>query len=72
MVRIVMSALRPEAAEGRPVINTGISMMGLKGNDYVCGHCGKVMMQSFDASNVRSDMVYVCGACQGPNGLPHN
>ena len=72
MSRIVMSPLSPELVQGRPMINTGISMIGLKGDDYVCGHCGKIIMQNFDASGVRGDMVYVCGNCQGPNTIAQN
>ncbi len=70
MARIQLTALTPEEAENRPVIHTGVSMMGLQGDDCVCGHCGRVMMTNFDIGPIRPDMVYICGNCDGASAAP--
>ena len=70
MARIVLSALTPAEAAGRPTIHTGIAMLGIKGDDFVCSHCGRIMMQSFDMAKTAPDQVFICGQCDGFNAAP--
>ncbi len=70
MTKFVLTPLTPEEAEGRPSINTGVAMLGLGGNDYVCAHCGRVVIQGFNMDTTLPAMVYVCGVCGGHNGAP--
>jgi len=70
MARFVMTALTPAEAAGRPTIHTGIAMLGRAGDDFVCSHCGRIILQSFDIASVAAEMVYVCGDCDGFNAAP--
>lgn len=70
MTEYVMIPLTPAEADGRPVIDTGVSLVGKAGNDFVCAHCGRVMITAFDIAAMRPDMVYRCGTCRGFNGAP--
>jgi len=66
----VLTALTPAEAEGRPTINTGVSMVGMAGDDFLCAHCSRQIIKSFDMGKVPPDMVFVCGACGAHNGVP--
>ncbi len=70
MSKFVLVPLTPEQAAGRPSVNTGIAMLGRKGDDFICGHCSRPIIQSYDIAPVRPDMVYVCGKCGGNNAAP--
>jgi hypothetical protein len=35
-------------------------MSGNGGDDFICGHCGSVMLEGFDPSTVRGNPVYQC------------
>lgn len=70
MAEFVLIPITPADAANRPMVNTGVSMLGRGGHDYVCGHCGRKMMHSFDISQMQVPMVYQCGACNGFNVKP--
>ncbi|MGE5546667.1 MAG: hypothetical protein ACM33T_07215 [Solirubrobacterales bacterium] len=70
MTQIVLAAITPDDVGERPVVNTGVSMLGMGGDDYVCGHCGRLMMHNFDAGKMQAAMVYQCGGCGGFNVKP--
>lgn len=70
MTEIQLTPIGPEKLGERPVINTGVSMVGLGHDSFICGHCGREMMHSFDISKMQADMVYQCGGCEGYNVRP--
>lgn len=70
MVEIVLVAITPDRVGDRPIVNTGVSMVGLGGDSFICGHCGREMMSSFDITRMQADMVYQCGGCDGYNVRP--
>jgi hypothetical protein len=45
-------------------------MSGTGGDDFICGHCGYVILEDFDPSTVRGNPVYQCGICENNNDLP--
>jgi len=45
-------------------------MSGTGGDDFICGHCGYVMLENFDPSTVRGNPDYQCGLCKNKNNLP--
>lgn len=67
MSEIMLTPISPRDIGGRPLFNTGLSAVGRGGEDYVCGHCGHVMMQDFGLSRLETDIVFVCGSCGGHN-----
>lgn len=70
MAQIMMVAISPAEAGDKPSINTGVSMLGRGGDDFVCGHCGRVMIHSFNMSAMQAEMVFQCGGCGGHNVAP--
>lgn len=66
----VLTPIGPADVDGRKVMHTGVSMVGLKGDDYLCGHCGKQMLTTFNLSMMQVSMVYQCGVCDGYNVAP--
>jgi hypothetical protein len=46
----------------------GISGDG--GDDFICGHCGSIILEDFDPSTVKGNPVYQCGFCENNNDLP--
>lgn len=70
MAEITLTAITPVQVGERNVINTGVSMLGMGGDDFACGHCGRVMIHSFAMQNIQADMVYQCAGCDGYNVKP--
>jgi hypothetical protein len=54
----------------RSILLTERRMSGTGGDDFICGHCGHVMLEDFDPSTVRGNPVYQCGICENNNDLP--
>ena len=44
--------------------------VGTGGDDFMCGHCGSIILEDFDPSTVRGNPVYQCGICENNNDLP--
>jgi hypothetical protein len=44
--------------------------VGHRGDDFICGHCGHVMLENFDPSTVTGNPVYQCEICENNNDLP--
>lgn len=70
MAEIELTAIMPTQVGDRNVINTGVSMLGMGGDDFLCGHCGRLMIHSFAMENIGADMVYQCSGCDGYNVKP--
>ena len=54
----------------RSILLTERRMSGTGGDDFICGHCGHVMLEDFDPSTVSGNPVYQCGVCENNNDLP--
>ena len=70
MATIVMIPIGPVITLNRSVLKTGQRMLDIGGDDFICGHCGHVMLENFDPSSVSGSPVYQCGICENNNELP--
>jgi hypothetical protein len=70
MATIPMIPIGPVRTLNRSILLTERRMSGNGGDDFVCGHCGHVMLEDFDPSTVRGNPVYQCGVCENNNDLP--
>ena len=70
MVAITMIPIGPVTTLDRATLLRVQRMSGTGGDDFICGHCGSVMLEDFDPSTVRGDPVYQCGVCENNNHLP--
>ena len=70
MATIPMIPVGPVRTLNRSILRTERSMSGTGGDDFVCGHCGYVILEDFDPSLVRGNPVYQCGICENNNDLP--
>jgi len=52
----------------RSILLTERRMSGTGGDDFICGHCGHVMLEDFDPSTVRGNPVYQCCFYENNNG----
>jgi hypothetical protein len=53
-----------------PILLTVRRMSGTGGDDFICGHCGSVVLEDFDPSTIIGNPVYQCGICETNNDLP--
>ena len=70
MARIVLSALTQAEAAGRPQLHTGVATLGLGSDEFVCCHCGRIIMRNYDITKSAPDQVFICGQCGGYNQAP--
>src|SRR6267143_863025 len=70
MATILMIAVGPVTTLNRLILRTERSMSGAGGDDFMCGHCGSIILEDFDPSTVRGNPVYQCGICENNNDLP--
>jgi len=70
MATIPMIPVGPVTSLNRSILLTERAMSGTGGDDFICGHCGHVMLENFDPSTVRGNPVYRCGVCENNNDLP--
>jgi hypothetical protein len=70
MATIPMIPIGPAASLNRSILLTERGMSRTGGDDFICGHCGHVMLEDFDPSTVRGNPVYRCGICENNNDLP--
>jgi hypothetical protein len=55
----------------RSILLTERRMSGSGGDDFICGHCGSVMLEDYDPSTVRGNPIYRCEFCENHNELPY-
>src|SRR5215470_17345360 len=67
---IPMIPIGPITTLNRSILRTERRMLGTGGDDFICGHCGYVILEDFDPSTVRGNPVYQCGICENYNDLP--
>ncbi|MBC7908691.1 MAG: hypothetical protein H7Y60_18340 [Rhodospirillaceae bacterium] len=71
MAELVLIPIAAHKVGDRQVFNTGMSTVGRGGgNDYMCGHCGALMMRDYDTERLEIEIAYQCGACKGHNLKP--
>jgi hypothetical protein len=70
MATIPMIPVGPVTTLHRSILLTERGISGNGGDDFICGHCGSVMLEDFDPSTVRGNPVYQCGFCENNNDLP--
>ena len=70
MATIAMIPIGPVTTLNRSILKTERRMPGTGGDDFICGHCGYVMLEDFDPSTVSGNPVYQCGICENNNDLP--
>src|ERR1700736_3090118 len=70
MASIRMIPIGPITTLNRSILLTERGMSGTGGDDFMCGHCGSVILEDFDPSTVRGNPVYHCGICENNNDLP--
>jgi len=70
MATIPMIPVGPVTTLNRSILVLERGMSGDGGDDFVCGHCGSVMLEDFDPSTVRGNPVYQCACCENNNDLP--
>jgi hypothetical protein len=54
----------------RSIILTERGIWGSGGDNFVCGHCGSLILSNYDPSEVRGNPIYRCGFCENNNDLP--
>ena len=70
MAMIPMIPVGPVTTLNRSILCTERRMSGTGGDDFICGHCGYVILENFDPSTVRGNPVYQCAICENNNDLP--
>ena len=70
MTTIPMIPIGPVTALKRSILRTERGMSGTDGDDFICGHCGYVILENFDPLTVRGNPVYQCAICETNNDLP--
>jgi hypothetical protein len=70
MAEITMLPIQPHEAGGLEVVDTGVSMLGIEGPDWRCGHCNRLMIQTMKLEEVKVTLAYQCGLCGGLNLVP--
>jgi DNA-directed RNA polymerase subunit RPC12/RpoP len=53
----------------RSIILTERRFSGSGEDDFLCGHCGSLVLSDFDPSTVRGNPVYQCPYCENNNDL---
>jgi len=70
MAIVTMIPIGRVTALDRSIILTERRFSGSGGNDFLCGHCGSLVLSEFDPSTVRDNPVYRCAYCENNNDLP--
>jgi hypothetical protein len=70
MATISMIPVGPVTTLNRSIVQPERAMSGTGSDDFICGHCGSVVLEDFDPSTVTGNPVYQCPICQNNNDLP--
>lgn len=70
MAEITMNPIEPHLAGDLEVVDTGVSMLGIDGPDWRCGHCGRLMITNMKLDTIKVMLAYKCGRCEGLNLVP--
>jgi hypothetical protein len=70
MGRLVLTVVEEDAIDGRDIVDTGVSMVGLGGDDVICGRCGREMMTQVPLRTMQVTLLYRCEVCGTVNEVP--
>ena len=70
MATIAMIPLNSVRSLNHSIMETGRGIVGSQGDDYLCGHCGSLILEDFDPSMIHGSPVYLCGFCENLNEIP--
>src|SRR5215472_19032182 len=70
MATIPMIPVGPVTTLNRSILHTERRMCGTGGDNFICGHCGYVILENFDPSTVQGNPIYKCAICENNNDLP--
>jgi len=70
MATIPMIPIGSITTLNRSILYTEKEISGTGGDDFMCGHCGYVILEDFDPSTVNGNPVYQCRVCENNNDLP--
>ncbi len=71
MADIVMKVVAEVYVNGRDIMDTGVSMMGLGGDNAFCGSCGREMMHDIPVREMKVTLLFRC-SCGALNEVPRN
>jgi hypothetical protein len=69
MATIPMIPVGPVTTLHRSILLTVRRMSGTGGDNFICGHCGSVVLEDFTPSTILGNPVYQCGVCENYNEL---
>ncbi len=69
MADIVLKVVAEAFIKGREVMDTGVAMMGLEGDNAFCGDCGREMMHQVPIRTMLVNLLYRC-SCGSLNEVP--
>ena len=72
MGSVVMKSVAEDKVNGREVMDTGASMIGLGGDNVFCGTCGREMMHDVPIKTMKVNLLYRCSACGSINEVPQD
>jgi len=70
MTVLVMTVVNEADVNGREIVDTGISVLGLEGDDVMCGRCGREMMSQIPIRTMPPSLIYRCEVCGALNEVP--
>jgi hypothetical protein len=70
MLKISMIPVGSIRTLNRSIMRTDRGIVGSRGDDYMCGHCGALILEKFNPWTVHGNPVYLCGFCDNLNEIP--
>jgi predicted RNA-binding Zn-ribbon protein involved in translation (DUF1610 family) len=70
MAEITLIPINSDEADGMTVVDTGVAMLGMGGNSWRCGHCGRMVARDIDLAAVQVPTAYQCSMCGGLSVVP--
>ena len=71
MADIVLKVVAEVYVNGREIMDTGVSMVGLEGDNAFCGNCGREMMHDMPIRSMLVNLLYQC-SCGALNEVPQD
>jgi DNA-directed RNA polymerase subunit RPC12/RpoP len=70
MGTVVLKFVPEDRIGDREIIDTGVMMLGLGGDNVHCGLCGREMMHEVPIRDMKVNMLYRCAGCGSLNEIP--
>ena len=71
MADIVLKVVAEAYVNGREVMDTGVVMLGLGGDNAFCGSCGREMMHEVPVRSLLVNLLFQC-SCGALNEIPQD